>query len=273
MTHGGRLAPATSPPEVPLRRILAVAVAAVCAADTLVIDGPAGPAAAACTATIQITSLTFSPSPVTPGQSATVTVTAENCTDQPQRTSLMFVARFVGPTPSIPPGCPAIDPLPPQPAQFDPHGTFTSSLTYRVFSGCTATALRVTARFFDATTGAEVANQSADLPIGPAPCAVSYRTTSERPGAFSASVTIANTATTAVNGWTLVFGYSGDQQVTSARRATVRQSGFTVTARNVPYNAVIAPGASVTFSVAGTWHGSDAPPFGFTLNGVSCATT
>jgi hypothetical protein len=184
----------------------------------------------------------------------------------------MFVARFIGPQPGIPAGCPAIDPLPPQPAQFVPHGTFTASLTYRVFAGCTATALRVTARFFDAATGAEVANQSADLPIGPAPCAVSYRTTSERPGGFSASVTVANTATAAVNGWTLVFGYSGDQQITSARRAAVSQSGFTVTARNVPYNALIAPGASVTFSVAGTWHGSDAPPFGFTLNGVPCAT-
>jgi cellulose binding protein with CBM2 domain len=273
MTRGGRLALVASPPEVPLRKILAVAVAAVCAAATLVISGPAAPAAAACTATIQITSLTFNPAQITSGQSATVTVTAENCTDQPQRTSLLFVARFVGPTPNIPPGCPAIDPLPPTTAQFDPHGTFTSSLSYRTFSGCTATALRVNARFSDAATGAEVANQSADLPIGPAPCAVSYRTTSERPGAFSASVTIANTATTAVNGWMLVFGYSGDQQITSARRATVRQSGFTVTARNVPYNAVIAPGASVTFTVAGTWHVSDLPPFNFTLNGVPCATT
>jgi hypothetical protein len=255
-----------------MRRILAMAVAAICATATLVSTGPAAPAAAACTATIQITSLTFSPSQVTPGQSATVTVTAENCTDQPQQMSLMFVARFIGPTPSIPPGCPAIDPLPPQTAQFAPHGTFTASLTYRAFPGCTATALRVTARFFDAT-GAEAAIQSADLPIGPAPCSVSYRTSSEWPGGFTAQVSIANTGTTAINGWTLVFGYSGDQRVTSARRATVSQSGYTVTARNVPSDAAIAPGASVAFSIRGTWHVSDAPPFGFTLNGVPCATT
>jgi hypothetical protein len=254
-----------------LRRVLALAAAAVCAAATLLLTGPAAPAAAACTATVQITSLTFSPSRVSPGQSATVTVAAENCTDQAQRMSLMFVARFVGPQPGIPAGCPAIDPLPPGTAQFAPHGTYTASLTYLVFPGCTATALRVTARFFD-TTGAEVANQSADLPIGPAPCTVSYRTTSERAGGFVAQVGIANGGTTAIDGWTLVFGYPGDQRVTSGRRAVVRQTGATVTARNLAYNASIAPGGSVTFGIVGTWHASDASPATFTLNGTTCAT-
>jgi hypothetical protein len=55
-------------------------------------------------------------------------------------------------------------------ARATPHGTYTASLGYLVFAGCTATALRVTARFFD-TAGAETASRSADLPIGPPPCA------------------------------------------------------------------------------------------------------
>jgi cellulose binding protein with CBM2 domain len=271
MTGDGRLAGATSPPEVPLRKILALAAAAACAATTFVLTGPAAPAAAACSTPIQITSLTFNPARVSAGQSATLTLAAVNCTDQPQQTFLMVVARYVGPTGGIPAGCPAIDPLPPQAVPFAPHATFTTTQFERAFPSCTATSLHVTARFFD-STGADLTSQSADLPITPAPCAVTYRTTTERPGGFAAQVDVANIGTTAINGWTLVFGFLGDQQVSSARGATVYQAGATVTARNLRSDASIAPGATVTFGIRGTWHTSDATPFQFTLNGAACLT-
>jgi hypothetical protein len=50
----------------------------------------------------------------------------------------------------------------------------------------------------------------------------------------------------------------------------VHQGGATVTAGSLRSNASIAPGATTTFGVVGTWHLSDAPPRSFTLNGIAC---
>ena len=68
---------------------------------------------------------------------------------------------------------------------------------------------------------------------------------------LTANITITNTGTTAVNGWTLTLTWPGNQQITNAWNATVTQSGAQVTARNVPYNATIAPGAAVTLRLPG----------------------
>jgi hypothetical protein len=58
--------------------------------------------------------------------------------------------------------------------------------------------------------------------------------------------------------------------VTSAWNATVTQSGAAVTAKNVSYNAGIAPGANVAFGFQGTWTASDASPAAYALNGTAC---
>ncbi|MFI5837842.1 cellulose binding domain-containing protein [Micromonospora sp. NPDC051300] len=112
---------------------------------------------------------------------------------------------------------------------------------------------------------------STPTPPPPSTCRVTYRNQSEWSGGYVATVTVQNTSTTAVDGWIVTFGYPGDQQVTSAWNATVGQTGATVTARNVDWNRVLAPGGSATFGVQGRWGASDAPPTGFSLNGVGCA--
>jgi hypothetical protein len=114
------------------------------------------------TAVLQITHMAFNPAVVFPGQSSTVHVAALNCTGQSVHASLTWLARFVGPTPGIPSGCPAIDPLS-VPANFAPHGRFAGKLTYLVPAGCTATSLVSTAEF--AVGGAVVAEKSASLTI------------------------------------------------------------------------------------------------------------
>jgi hypothetical protein len=102
-------------------------------------------------------------------------------------------------------------------------------------------------------------------------CRVGY-TKNEWGGGLTASVTITNTGTTAVNGWTLAFSFPGDTKVTSAWNATVTQSGAAVTATNVSYNAGIPAGANVSFGFQGTWTGNDAVPTSFALNGAACTT-
>lgn len=100
-------------------------------------------------------------------------------------------------------------------------------------------------------------------------CHVTYAVQSEWAGGFTAAVTI--TSAKAVNGWTVTYHYGGDQKVTSAWGATASQSGANVTLTNVPYDASIAAGATLTgVGMQGTWTSSDAAPSSFTLNGVAC---
>lgn len=84
------------------------------------------------------------------------------------------------------------------------------------------------------------------------------------------SITITNTAATAVNGWALAFTLPAGQTVTSAWNATISPTSGQVTARNVSYNAVLAPGASTTIGFQANHTGNTARPAAFTLNGAAC---
>ncbi len=84
-------------------------------------------------------------------------------------------------------------------------------------------------------------------------------------------MTIRNTGTTAVNGWTLRWSFANGQTVTQMWGATPTQSGAQVSAVNAPYTATIPAGGSVGIGFNGSWTGTNAVPTAFTLNGASCA--
>ncbi|MFI6242736.1 glycoside hydrolase family 9 protein [Micromonospora sp. NPDC050795] len=91
---------------------------------------------------------------------------------------------------------------------------------------------------------------------------------------FTGQLTIQNTGTTAVNGWSVRFAFTGDQRVREAWLAKVTQSGATVTARNESHNAKIAPGGSVMFGFNATTTGGANPSPGLvTVNGAACSLT
>jgi hypothetical protein len=100
-------------------------------------------------------------------------------------------------------------------------------------------------------------------------CQVSY-VKNEWGGGFTANVTVNNTGTQPVNGWTLTWSFPGDQKVTNGWNATVAQTGTAATATNMSYNAAIAPGGNVQFGFQGTWTSNDTSPTSFTLNGTAC---
>ncbi|MGK5522255.1 glycoside hydrolase family 9 protein [Micromonospora sp. URMC 107] len=88
---------------------------------------------------------------------------------------------------------------------------------------------------------------------------------------FTAQVTIRNTGTSAIDGWTARFAFTGDQKVREAWLAKATQAGATVTARNESYNARIAPGGTVTFGFnAVTGGGANPAPGLITVNGAAC---
>jgi endo-1,4-beta-xylanase len=91
-------------------------------------------------------------------------------------------------------------------------------------------------------------------------------------GGYTANVTVANTGSSAVNGWKVGFTLPSGQTVTNAWNASVSPSSGAVTATNASYNAQIPAGGSTSFGFQGTYSGSFSPPTGFTLNGTACAS-
>jgi non-reducing end alpha-L-arabinofuranosidase len=103
-------------------------------------------------------------------------------------------------------------------------------------------------------------------------CQVVYSTQSQWAGGFVAGITITNTGSTALSGWTLKFTFPGDQQITDTWNGSSSQSAENVTITNVSYNGGIAAGANTSLGFQGTWTNSDAAPTNFTLNGTTCTT-
>jgi O-glycosyl hydrolase len=104
-------------------------------------------------------------------------------------------------------------------------------------------------------------------------CQVVYQTQSQWAGGFVAGITITNTGTATISGWTLKFTFGGDQKITNAwNDGTATQSGAAATITNASYNGTIAPGGNTSLGFQGTWTNSDAVPTAFTVNGSACTT-
>lgn len=108
------------------------------------------------------------------------------------------------------------------------------------------------------------------------PCRVTYGASNwGGSNGFTATVTIANTGTAAISGWTLAFSYTAGQRVTlpgwSANWAQPAESAI-VTATPLSWNTTIAPAVSVTIGFNGTLTGANPAPTSFSLNGTVCAT-
>ncbi|SCL44096.1 esterase, PHB depolymerase family [Micromonospora citrea] len=134
-------------------------------------------------------------------------------------------------------------------------------------------------RFFglDATTPPpSTPPPSSPPPSEPPPpagaCRVAYAVNAWNTG-LTASVTITNTGGTTVDGWQLAFTLPGGQRITGGWNATYSPTGGAVTARNVAYNATIAPNASVNIGFQATHAGDTGGPTSFALNGSTCAVT
>ncbi|MCI4065556.1 cellulose binding domain-containing protein [Micromonospora sp. R77] len=84
-------------------------------------------------------------------------------------------------------------------------------------------------------------------------------------------ITVTNTGTSTINGWSLVFTLPGGQSIVSGWNATYSPNSGQVTARNVDYNGTIAPNASVNLGFQANHTGSTAKPSSFTLNGATCS--
>jgi acetylxylan esterase len=111
-------------------------------------------------------------------------------------------------------------------------------------------------------------------PAGPAPATTtarapprSRRTASQAPDTSSRSPAWPPTRSTS-SAWTPP--HPGDQKITNAWNTTLTQSGTSVTAVNLSYNAAISPGAATSLGFQGTWATNDTSPTSFSFNGTPC---
>jgi len=108
----------------------------------------------------------------------------------------------------------------------------------------------------------------------PGACAVDYVIQNDWGSGATVNVTIRNNGSSAINGWTLTWTFPGNQQITQMWSATYTQSGASVSAKNMSWNATIpANGGTVSFGFNLSYSGSNAKPTDFALNGVSCGGT
>jgi cellulase/cellobiase CelA1 len=99
---------------------------------------------------------------------------------------------------------------------------------------------------------------------------VTYKVTGEWSGGFQADVKLSNTGTTTWNGWSLGWSFPNGQTVSQLWNAEYTQSGATVTAKNVNWNANVTAGSSVSFGFTGTSSGTNGKPAAFKLGDQSC---
>jgi len=106
-------------------------------------------------------------------------------------------------------------------------------------------------------------------------CKVSYTVTNQWSGGFGANLTITNTSSTPINGWSLRFAFPNGQTITQLWNGNYTQSGANVTITNLSYNGTIPAGGALSSSPGfnGSWNGANNAPTSFTLNGSTCSTS
>ncbi|WDV49754.1 cellulase family glycosylhydrolase [Streptomyces coeruleorubidus] len=106
-----------------------------------------------------------------------------------------------------------------------------------------------------------------------ATCGVGYRVTSSWPGGFQGEITVRNTGTSAINGWTLRWTFPDSQRITNLWGGTATQSGSEVSVAAASYTATIPPAGSVTLGFTATRATANPNPTTFTLNGAACSVS
>ncbi|MGN9789398.1 PQQ-dependent sugar dehydrogenase [Nonomuraea sp. ZG12] len=90
-------------------------------------------------------------------------------------------------------------------------------------------------------------------------------------GGMTVDLTITNTGTTPINGWTLRFSLTQGQTIISDWNTDLTQGGDIVTAANAGHNGSIAPGQSVTMGYLASHTGNASLPSRYSLNRDACA--
>lgn len=112
------------------------------------------------------------------------------------------------------------------------------------------------------TPGTTPSGGPTPTPTGPSGsgCTATYRIVGQWQGGFQGEITVRNSGTAPVSGWTARFTLADGQRITQSWSAEVSQSGTAVTARNASWNGSLAPGAQTTFGFLAGGAGANPVP-------------
>jgi peroxidase len=106
-------------------------------------------------------------------------------------------------------------------------------------------------------------------------CAAAFNVVDQYPGGFLATVTVTNTGTTPINGWSTEFRFPTGQAIQDAWNARFTQSGplVTMSVRSGDWQGNLAPGQSATGWMRASWdNATNARPTHYRLNNGRCTT-
>ncbi|MGN9810751.1 serine/threonine-protein kinase [Micromonospora sp. BQ11] len=135
----------------------------------------------------------------------------------------------------------------------------------------------VTAAMWGVTSGSSASggvDQPTEARMGPekkVSCQVAYALRADSGKDFAAEVALTNTGGTELRDWRMSFTFPGQQTVTSAEPASVRQQGSTVQVEPAPQRSALAPGATEKVTLAGRYTGANPLPVEFRLGDEVCA--
>jgi endoglucanase len=160
---------------------------------------------------------------------------------------------------------------------FSPNPTTNGSTVLTLMAASTAAARPFTLTL-TGTSGTLMASSTITVAVGSATttgggsCHIGYTITNQWNTGFQVAITINNTSTTPISGWTLTWAFPNGQTVTQLWNGIETQSGANVTVTNEPYNANIPAGGSYSaMGFTGTWNGStNSVPTSFSVNGTAC---
>ncbi|MFD1539203.1 endo-1,4-beta-xylanase [Nonomuraea guangzhouensis] len=101
---------------------------------------------------------------------------------------------------------------------------------------------------------------------GGGPCTATGTVQTQWAGGYVVQpVTVTNTGSSTINGWTVTFTLPAGHTLSGSWNATLTSSGQTITAKNLGYNGTLAPAASTTFGFqVSRPSGDTATPSGYT---------
>jgi len=97
-------------------------------------------------------------------------------------------------------------------------------------------------------------------------CTATYQVASAWGGGYQANVTVTNTGSNAISGWTVSWTQPGGQDVTQVWNASLARGETGVSVTNVGWNGALGAGATASFGVLGSGSASSTPT-------LSCATS
>ncbi len=154
------------------------------------------------------------------------------------------------------------------------NGSGASSLTLVSSASTTAgtypIAVKGTSGSLSHTTTVTLIVQSAQS--GGGGCLVTWQVYSDWGQGFVTGITVTNKGSSAINGWTLAWTFTGNQQITNLWNGMLSQSGQSIRVANASYNTTITAGGNQMLGFQAAYSGTNQRPATFTLNGQTCAS-